>query len=159
VLDWESLFRRYVWDRRTTPYLVPVADLNRSQADYEIFAYCMFNGVLFAVVAITALTDAAPFGRSPLIGLYAFTVLCAAVTFHYTKLLHAAIYLALSPLATLVFLAVYGFGTARPVGDSLIVTSLVLVLLVYSWRLIRLTMIYPSLPDADEPPPRRRLFK
>jgi hypothetical protein len=157
VLDWESLFKRYVWDTRTTPYLVAADKLNRGQADFEILAYCLFNGILFGVVAIGALSEAMPFGRSPAIGLYAFTVVCAAVTFQYTKVVPAAVIVALSPLACLAFLAF--FGSARPLGDTMIVFGMVLVLLVYSIRIVRIAQLYPSLPDAAEPPPRRRLFK
>lgn len=159
MLDWESLFKRYVWDSRTTPYLIAADKLNRGQADFEILAYCLFNGSLFGVVAIGALSEAMPFGRSPAVGLYAFTVVCAAVTFHYTKAVPAAVFVALSPLACLAFLAFYGFGSARPLGDTLIVFGMVLVLLVYSVRIVKIARIYPSLPDGGEPPPRRRLFK
>jgi hypothetical protein len=31
-MDWESLFKRYVWSDVRTPYLVPVARLSRVQA-------------------------------------------------------------------------------------------------------------------------------
>jgi hypothetical protein len=86
-------------------------------------------------------------------------VVCAAVTFHYTKVVPAAVVVALSPLAGLAFLAVYGFGSVRPLGDTLIVFGMVLVLLVYSIRIIKIARLYPSLPDSGEPPPRRRLFK
>ena len=57
MLDWEGLFKRYVWDNRTTPYLVPLSKLNRRQADNEILAYSLFVGVLFGIVAITALSE------------------------------------------------------------------------------------------------------
>lgn len=159
VLDWENLFKRYVWDSRTTPYLVPVAKLTRRQADYEILAYSLFNGVLFSVVALGALSEAMPFGRSPAIGLYAFTVVCAAVVFHFTKVVPAAIVLAASPLAFVVFIVAYGFGPVRPVGDTVIVAVLVLALLFYSFRIVKVAQLYPSLPEGEEPPPRRRLFK
>jgi hypothetical protein len=159
MLDWEGLFKRYVWDSRTTPYLVAVTKLNRHQADYEILAYCLFNGVLFAVVAVAALSEAMPFGRSPAIGLYAFTVVCAAVIFHFTKVLPAAIVVAGAPLACLAFIAVYGFGSARPVTDTMIVAVMVLALIAYSIRIVKVAYLYPSLPDGEGAPPRRRLFK
>ena len=82
MLDWESLFKRYVWDTNTTPYFTPVAKLNRYQADHEIFAFCMFAGIIFAVVALAALTDVSMIGRSPIAGLYAFTVVSAAIIFN-----------------------------------------------------------------------------
>ena len=77
MLDWEGLFKRYVWDARTTPYLVPLSKLNRRQADNEILVYSLFVGVLFGIVAITALSDETLHGRSPGIGLYGFSVAVA----------------------------------------------------------------------------------
>jgi hypothetical protein len=38
-LNWEKLFKRYIWDDDRTPYLVPASRMTRKQADYEIFAY------------------------------------------------------------------------------------------------------------------------
>ncbi len=61
-MDWESLFKRYVWDDNKTPYLVPVAKLNRRQANSEIMIYTLFLGVLFGVVAVTSLSSSAPQG-------------------------------------------------------------------------------------------------
>ena len=101
MLDWENLFKRYVWDDRTTPYLIPVHRLKRQQADYEILAYSVFIGVLFGVVSITALTDVGPQGRSPNMSLYALSVTFASVIFGYSKHYHAALYLSAAPLARL----------------------------------------------------------
>ena len=91
MLDWEGLFKRDVWVDRTTPYLVPLSKLNRRQADNEILAYSLFVGVLFGIVAITALSDATPHGRSPGIGLYGFSVVCACILFGCSKSYPAAV--------------------------------------------------------------------
>lgn len=159
MLDWEGLFKRYVWDTQTTPYFTPVARLTRVQADFEVLAFCMFFGVLFAVVALGALTDKAMFGRSPALGLYAFSVVAAAVVFNYTKLRAAAVYLAAAPLACLIFIAVYGFSGERVRPDTLIAGGIVIVLLLYAPRLIAIARAYPGLAPGEAPPPRRRLFK
>lgn len=159
MLDWENLFKRYVWDTRTTPYFTPVARLNRGQADYEILAFCLFVGILFAVVALGALTEKALFGRSPMLGLYAFSVVAGAVIFNYTKVLWSAFYVAAAPLACLVYVVVYGFAAGRPHMDSLLVGGFVVLILLYAPRLIGIARAYPSMPDAPTPPPRRRLFK
>ncbi len=37
-LDWEKLFKRYVWDDERTPYLTRVRNLSRVQAHYELSA-------------------------------------------------------------------------------------------------------------------------
>ncbi len=159
MLDWEGLFKRYVWDDQTTPYLIPVAKLNRRQADSELLFYSLFVGILFAVVALSALSDAAPHGRSPFMTLYGFSVVCAALLLHFTKSVAAAMYLAATPLAGLVYLLFFGLGADRELGDTVIVAVILLLLLWYSLRLINLARSYPELPEGDAPPPRRRLFK
>ena len=158
MLDWESLFKRYVWDSQTTPYFTPAARLTRTQADNEVLAISLFVGVLFAVVALAALTDRTPFGRSPILGLYAFTVVAAAVVFNYAKLLAAAAYVAVAPLAGLVYVGVYGFGAAHARLDSLVVAGVLLLMLLYAPRLIAIARAYSDMEDGA-PQPRRRLFK
>ena len=54
-LNWEKLFKRYVWHDERTPYLTRVANLTRIQAQYEIFGYALFMGVLAAVLSIVTL--------------------------------------------------------------------------------------------------------
>jgi hypothetical protein len=159
VLDWEGLFKRYVWDDRTTPYLVPVTRLNRRQADSEILAYSLFMGVLFSVVALSAMSELAPNGRSPITAFYGFTVVCACLLLNYTKAVPAALYLGIAPLAALVFLALAGMGSGREPIDTAFVAAILLLLLWYSVRLVNVVRSYPDLPEGDSVPPRRRLFK
>lgn len=159
MLDWEGLFKRYVWDERTTPYLVPVSRLTRQQADSEIFAYCLFAGILFVVVALGAMGDASPHGRSPLVTLYGFSVVVACLLLHYTKAVPAAFYLGLAPAAGLAYLVIYGLASDRAPVDTAIVAGVLLLLLWYSLRLIAVTRAYPSLPRGEHAAPRRRLFK
>ena len=160
MLDWENLFKRYVWDDRTTPYFVPLSRLNRHQADNEILAYCLFMGILFGVVALTSMSGATPHGRSPIMALYGITVVLAAIAFAIAKNYLAALYLSATPLAGLVYLLIYGFRTDRHLIDTLLVALVVLLLLWYSLRVIGLARIYPKLrvPENEEQP-RRRLFK
>lgn len=159
MLDWEGLFKRYVWDDRTTPYLVPVAKLNRQQADSEVLAYSLFVGVLFSVVALGAMSEMSPHGRSPAAGFYAFTVVCACLLLHYTKAVPAALYLGTAPLAGLGYVAVVGTTSGRNPIDTAVVAAILIVLALYSFRLLNLIRRYPSLPDNGAAPPRRRLFK
>lgn len=159
MLDWEGLFKRYVWDDRTTPYLVPVTRLNRRQADSEILAYSLFMGVLFSVVALSSMSEMAPNGRSPLTVLYGFTVVCACLLLNYTKAVPAALYLGMAPLAGLAFLALVGMGSGRQPIDTAFVAAILLLLLWYSVRLVNVVRGYPDMPEGDAPPPRRRLFK
>lgn len=159
-MDWESMFKRYVWDHRTTPYLIRVEKLNRRQADNEILAYCLFVGVLFAVIALGALSEASPYGRSPIMALYGFTVVCATVLLNFTKSVPAALFLAAMPLVSLVFLYFFGAEANHETVDTVIVAGIALLLLWYSVRLVNLTRVYPRLPEAGkDDSPRRRLFK
>ena len=160
MLDWENLFKRYVWDDRTTPSLVPLSRLNRNQADNEILAYCLFLGIIFGVVALTAMSGATPHGRSPIMALYGITVVLAAIAFGIAKNYFAALYLSATPLTGLVYLLIYGFRSDRYLVDTLLVGLVVLLLLWYSLRVIALARAYPNLrkPENEEQP-RRRLFK
>ena len=160
MMDWEKLFKRYVWDDRTTPYLVPVARLNQRQANYEIKAYSLFLGILFGVVAITSLSADAPHGYSPGMALYGFSVVCAAVCFGMAKAYAAALYLSATPLAGLAYLLIYGFGSERALVDTVIVAVVLLLLLQYSLRIVAVARAYPSPPAAPhDDNPRRGLFK
>ena len=147
-MDWENLFKRYVWDARTTPYLVPIAQLNRRQADSEILAYCLFLGILFGVVAVSSLSALAPHGYSPGMAFYGFSVVCAAVCFGIAKSYLAALYLAATPLTGLVYVGLYGFGSERELLDTVIVAVVLLLLLRYSHRIVALARAYPDLPEA-----------
>lgn len=158
-MDWETMFKRYVWDTERTPYFTPVSRLTRVQADFEVLAFSIFMGVLFSVVALGALTDKSMFGRSPPLGLYAFSVTASAIVFNYTKLLIPAIYLAASPLACLAYVIIYGFDGARLRVDSLIAGGIVLMLTLYAPRIIGIARAYESMPAGVAPPPRRTLFK
>ncbi len=84
-MDWEKQFKKYVWDDDKTPYFTPAAKLNRSQAGNEITIYAVFIGTLFCVIAVLANTGALPHGRSFAVALYAFSIVCAAIVFGFTK--------------------------------------------------------------------------
>ena len=159
-MDWESLFKRYVWDDNKTPYLVPVAKLNRRQADSEITVYSLFLGVLFGVVAVASLTADAPHGYAPGMALYGFSVVCAAVCFGVAKSYLAALYLSATPVAGLAYVLLYGLGSERELLDTVVVAIVLVLLLRYSRRIVAVARAYPELPEApDDDTPRRRLFK
>jgi len=159
MLDWEGLFKRYVWDTDRTPYFTPVARLTQAQANYEILAYALFMGVLFTVAALGALSEKSLFGRSPLVGLYAFTVVSASVILYYAKLFWAAVYVAAAPAAGLVAVAAYGFMGDRARMDSIIVGGLLILLMLYAPRILQVVRSYPDMPEGVAPERRRKLFK
>jgi hypothetical protein len=161
-MDWESLFRRYIWDSQMTPYLVPLAKLNRRQANSEILVYSLFTGVFFAVIAISSLSDG-PDGGSLGFALYGFSVVCAATLFGIIRSYSAVLYLSATPLAVLAYVYLHGLSSERELLDTVIVTVVMVLLLRYSIRIVAITRAYPGLPepsdDDDNTPRRRRLFR
>ena len=77
MMNWENFVKRYVWDDQRTPYLVRVSKITRRQADYEIYLYAVFLGLLFSVITMAGLSGALPEGRSEPVALYGFSVVCS----------------------------------------------------------------------------------
>lgn len=149
TMDWESLFKKYIWNEQTTPYLTAVPDLNQRQGKSEILSFSLFLGVFFGILSLIAL-GGGPDERSIGLGLYSFTVVCAAVILVIMKSYSAALYLSATPIAALVYLFVYGFSTERETIDTVIVTCILLVLLRYSLRIIAITRAYPTFPKSED---------
>lgn len=147
-LDWEKLVRRYVWDDERTPYFTRIAHLTRAQAGYELFAYALFMGVLFGVVALVSLSGKLPHGNAAIVPLYAFTVLCAAVLLGMTRHPYAAVYCAASPLGVLAYFAAYGFHPGLATLDQGVLVAVVLGWLAYGLRVVAVARAYPALSDA-----------
>ena len=147
-MNWGKLFLRYVWNDQTTPYLVPLDKLNRRQGNSEILIYSLFIGVFFGVVSLVALSGG-PEGRSIGVSTYGFSVVCAAALFIILKSYSAALYLSATPLVALAYVFLYGLGSERALFDTVIVTVILLLLLRYSFRIVALARIYPSLPDPE----------
>lgn len=135
-LDWEKLFKRYVWHDERTPYLTRVANLTRVQAHYEIFGYSLFMGVLSGVLAVVTLSPTLPHGGTAFVPVYAFTVCCAALILGFTRHPWAAIWCALAPLAALLYFAAWGFHPGLEIGDQALLVVVALGGLLYSRRLV-----------------------
>ena len=84
------------------------------------------------------------------VGFYGFTVVCAAVIFGFLKNYYAALYLSATPLLSLAYLFLYGFGAERENVDTLIVTVVLLLMLRYSLRIVAIAKAYPSFPVPVE---------
>ena len=148
-LDWEGMFRKYVWNPTTTPYLTAPTDLSQRQANSEIRFYCWFLSVLFGVVALTSFKNGTGIG-SVGVPYYGFSVVCAAIMFGIAKIYAAALYLSATPLVGLAYLWIYGIGEERPLGDSVIVTVVLLLLMRYSLRIVAIARAYPDLPAQPD---------
>jgi hypothetical protein len=149
MLDLEKYIKKYVWDDQHTPYLVPVAKMTRRQADYEVHAYAVFVGVLFAMVTGGALLSQDPLIRSQAVAAYGFSVLCAAVILGFTKAVAAAWYCAAAPVAALLYFFVHGFHPHLSAIDHAALIICGLLLLRYSLRVAAIARAYPDLPEAS----------
>lgn len=150
MMNWETFIKRYIWDDERTPYLVPAARLTRRQADYEIFAYTLFLGILYGLIAIVALAPIGG-GRSELIALYAFSVVCATLVFGIMKSVPAGLWCAASSLLGAVIYVATGFGGNLGWIDHALIVGFLAIWLRYSLRIGSLARLYPNLPGP--PPP------
>ena len=148
-LDWEKLFKRYVWHDERTPYLTPVASLTRLQAQYELFGYSLLMGVLFGALAVASLSRALPHGDVAGVSLYAFTVCCAAVLLGTTRHPWAAMWCAGAPLAVLAYFAYWGFHPNLEFGDKVLLVAGSLAWLLYSPRVVAGAHAWQRLSAAD----------
>jgi hypothetical protein len=147
-LNWEKLFKRYVWHDERTPYLTRVAALTRVQAQYELFGYALFMGVLAGILAVVTLSPALPHGGAAFVPAYAFSVCCAAVILGFTRHPGAALWCALAPLAALGYFGAWGFHPALDTGGKVLLTVVVLGGLLYSRRLVAVARAWHGRHDA-----------
>ena len=148
-LNWEKLFKRYVWHDERTPYLTRVANLTRAQAQYELFGYSLLMGVLFAALSVVALSSALPHGDAPGVSIYAFTVCCAAVMLGATRHPWAAIWCAGAPLALLAYFATWGFHPRLELLDKALLVAGALAWLLYSRRVVAVARAWQRLAEPD----------
>jgi len=148
-LNWEKLFKRYVWHDERTPYLTRVANLTRAQAQYELFGYSLLMGVLFAALSVVALSSALPHGDAPGVSIYAFTVCCAAVLLGATRHPWAAIWCAGAPLALLAYFAAWGFHPRLELLDKALLVAGALAWLLYSRRVVAVARAWQRLAEPD----------
>jgi len=149
-MAWEKFVKRYVWDDTKTPYFVRVSKLTKVQAGYELFSYSIFLGVLFAVISVVSLSEHAPQGRSDVVSLYAFCVVCGAIVLSMTKSPIAAHVCASAPLAALLYFFLEGFPPGLGEIDKWVLVGAALGILGYSLRVVAMAKSYPNMPDAVE---------
>jgi hypothetical protein len=145
-LNWEKLFKRYVWHDERTPYLTRVANLTRRQAHYELFGYSLLMAVLFGALSLASLSSALPHGDAAGVSIYAFTVCCGAVLLGTTRHPWAAMWCAGAPLAVLAYFAYWGFHPNLEFGDKALLLVGVIAWLLYSRRVVAVARAWPGLP-------------
>jgi hypothetical protein len=150
MMNLEKYFKKYVWDDDRTPYLVPVPKMTRRQADYELHAYTVFVGVLFAMVTGGALLSQDPQIKSSAVAVYGFTVVCATIILGITKAVYAAWYCAVAPLVALLYFFVHGFHPNLSAIDHVVLIGFGLIWLRYSLRVVRLARAYSEMQEAND---------
>jgi hypothetical protein len=147
-LDWEKLFKRYVFDDVKTPYFVAAGRLTQTQARYELFIYTLFMGVLFGVVGVASISTELPHRGAIGVPVYALSVVWAAVLFGFTRHAWAAAYCASAPVAALLYFALFGFHPNLGPWDKTLLVVVVLAWLRYSWRVLMIVRAYPAMPPG-----------
>jgi hypothetical protein len=144
AVNWEKLFKRYIWDDDRTPYFVRASKMSRRQADYEIFAYTVFLGVLLSIISLAALTYP---GASDMVVLYGFSAIVGTVILGVSKHAYAACYCGTIPVVFLLCLLTYGFPAGLAAIDHFVLIVFTLIWLRYAFRIVRIAKAYPSLLD------------
>jgi hypothetical protein len=145
----DKFFRKYVWDDERTPYLVPVRRMTRRQAEYELLAYATLTAVLFAVVALAALSERLPHGGAQAVSLFAFTQLCAALLLGTTRSAWAALYCSSAPLGALLYFGVFGFHPVLGTADKVLLVAAMVLWVAYCGRLLAVARAYPALAGPE----------
>ena len=109
----------------------------------------MFSGVLFALVAVAALSNSLPHGDARGVSLYAFTQVCAALLLGATRSVWAALYCASAPLAALVYFALFGFHPSLGVADKALLLAAMVLWVAYCGRLLAIARAYSGLAETD----------
>jgi hypothetical protein len=146
-VNWEKLFKRYIWDDDRTPYLVPASRMTRVQADHEMFAYTVFLAILSCAACLAALAHP---GTSEIAVLYAFSAIVGAVVLGVTKHPYAAWYCGAAPVALLLYLLLHGFPASLAPIDHLVLIVFALLWLRYAWRIIGIARAYPDMPERKD---------
>ena len=160
ALDWEGMFRRYVFDEARTPHFVAVSKLTRTQAHYEVLFYALLVVPIAALAGVAALSGRLPHGDQPLVAFYVLAVAWATGLFAWSKNQIAGALAATIPIGLLVYFAVFGYPSSIAGNERYVITGGVVLWALYSWRLVRIAAAYPDMidpPDGPRPKPRRRL--
>lgn len=152
-MGWFDHIKSYVWDDRTTPYLVAVPKLSRPQADKELFSYSTFVVFVYGSGVVAALLQARLHENAlyHLAALYCVSVVAAAFHLGLTKDPRGARYLVAAPV---VAMAAYTTGAVNQnlqTVEILGLGAICLLWLRYTFRVVAIARAYRSMP-ARLPP-------
>ena len=153
-MGWYDSIKRYIWDDETTPHLIRVDGLSKSQARKELFVYTLFLSILFALIALVSLTGAksgADFNSFG-IAIYAFSVFCSAVVLGMNKVYAAAVYAASAPLAVFLYILADGLGASHGTAETVGLLIFSALWFRYALRINSITKAYPAMRDQSDQP-------
>jgi hypothetical protein len=159
--SWEKQVRKYVWDPQKTPFLVPVARLNKGQGASEIFVFVVFLVTPFTLILLAALaylwhTGAAQYGA---MALFAASILAAAVLLHQRKHWLAAAYCLAAPVTLLGYFMFVGFSDRLGLLDKVLVFAMLLGWVWYTLRIVAIARGYADMPPGPPPSKVPRKFR
>lgn len=149
-LDWESMFRRYVFDSRKTPYTTPVAKLTKTQAGYELYFYCLIVTVLLGGVSLMSISPKLPHQGALGVTACALLLTASTIALGLTKHPLAAATTAIAPAAGLAYVMIYGFHPQAGDTDKAVLVVVLGLWLLYNWRIVAIANAYRDMPE--EPP-------
>lgn len=147
-LDWENMFKRYVGNSTKTPYFVAVGQLNRIQANNEIFVYTVFQSILLGLFTIVSVSEKLPHAGSATVPFVALTLLGATVGYGISKHYMAAAASALAPIAAGLYCAIYGFHPNLGTGDQVVLISGIALWARYCWRILSIARRYQEMESG-----------
>lgn len=157
-MGWYDHVKSYVWDDRTTPYLVPAGKLSRPQADREFLTYTVFLALVFVPGTILALVQARHH-HNPLYywaAAHAASIVWGAIYIAFTKHPLVTLYCVSAPIAALLGFATGSFNPNLSTVETLALCLFALLWFRYSLRVVAIARAYSGLsPDLppDLPPP------
>ena len=84
------------------------------------------------------------------VGLYAFSILCAAISLHLRKNVGLAVYTVTAPIALLLYFAIDGFPAKLHTIEQLGLVIITLIWLRYSLRVVAIAKAYPRLSSIKK---------
>jgi hypothetical protein len=139
-VDWPGLVRRYVWDEEKTPYLVRAERLTGAQARSELFVYAFLLAILASVVSVVAVLgqDRAGTLATPVVALYAATILVGAIVLGTAGSPAAAWYCATAPVAAWLAALTGAFRPGMEMGERLVLAVASALWMAYAVRVVRI---------------------
>lgn len=146
-MSWPDFIRKYLWSDEKTPYLVPPAKLSRSQAESELFVFAVLMAAFCFVAGLAALLGADGVAGSAAVSAYSFALCSSAIALGATRHRFAALICATAPPVFLAYLLVFGLPHALHLADKALIGAAVVLLGLYTLRVVAIATAYPGLPD------------